>query len=141
MRDLEVDEESKFVKEAWKRWSLKVSKLQILGDTGYPDRIIWFPGGRPILFEFKREGYEPDPKQAFIHKELRSLGYIVETHTNANRAIQSLSDAVAAAQLSKEGRKVPSGTRIGRAAAGSGAGKNINHDGGNQTSAKSGKRR
>lgn len=140
MRDLEVGEESKFVKEAWKRWSLKVSKLQILGDTGYPDRIIWFPGGRPILFEFKREGYEPDPKQAFIHKELRSLGYIVETHTNANRAIQSLSDAVAAAQLSKEGRKVPSGARVSRSVSFARFGENIYNDGRNQAPAKSRKR-
>jgi hypothetical protein len=94
MRDLEVDEEAKFVREAWKRWSLKVSKLQILGDTGYPDRIIWMPGGRPILFEFKREGYKPEPKQAVIHKELTRLGYQVEVHTNADDAIASLSKTV-----------------------------------------------
>jgi len=97
VRDLEVDEEAKFVRECWKHWSLKVSKFEIPGDTGYPDRIIWMPGGRPIFFEFKREGYEPSLKQSVIHAELCLLGYQVEVHTNADRALQSLARAVEAA--------------------------------------------
>jgi hypothetical protein len=94
MRDREVDEEAKFVRECWKQWGLKVSKLQIIGDTGYPDRVVWFPGGKPIFIEFKREGYEPEPKQEEIHAELKRLGYHIETHTNANRALQTISKAV-----------------------------------------------
>jgi hypothetical protein len=119
VRDREVDEEAKFVRECWKRWSLKVSKFQILGDTGYPDRVVWFPGGKPIFIEFKREGYEPELKQAEIHAELTRLGYLVETHTNADRALQSIASAVEATQLPKASREVPTGARSRRSVLGS----------------------
>ena len=45
--------------------------------TGYPDRIFWVPGGKPLFIEFKRPGEDLRPKQKHIAKELRKLGYNV----------------------------------------------------------------
>ena len=91
---------------AMEHLGIKGSKLSVLGDTGYPDRIFWVPGGRPLLIEFKRPGEEPTPKQAHIHEELRKLGYGVEVHNDAIEAFQAVVSAVEAARLSKEGREI-----------------------------------
>lgn len=98
MRDLEVDTETAVVAEAWKRWGIKGSKLRILGDDGYPDRIFWIPGGRPMMIEFKRSGFDLEPKQEYIHDELKRLGYDVEAHDNTISALQALARAVEAAK-------------------------------------------
>jgi hypothetical protein len=90
----------------WKYLGIEGSKLKVLGDTGYPDRIFWLPGGRPILIEFKRPGEEPRPKQEQIHERLRGLGYEVQTHDNAIAAFQAVIDAVDTTRLSEDGRKI-----------------------------------
>ena len=82
------------------------SKLVTPGDTGYPDRIFWIPGGRPLLIEFKRPGEEPRPKQEHIHAQLKQLGYKIEVHDNAVRAFSAVIKAVATTRLSKESREV-----------------------------------
>jgi len=82
------------------------SKLVVPGDTGFPDRIFWIPGGKPLLIEFKRPGEEPKPKQLHNHQQLRKLGYRVEVHDNELRALQAVIDAVETTQLPKEGREI-----------------------------------
>ena len=90
----------------WTHLGIKGSKLVTPGDTGYPDRIFWVPGGKPVMIEFKRPGELPTPKQLYIHNQLRALGYTVEVHSNEIRAFQAIIDAVATTRLSKEGREV-----------------------------------
>lgn len=103
---LESQVENKACELVWKYLGIEGSKLNILGDTGYPDRIFWIPGGRPLLIEFKRPGEEPRPKQIHIHEQLRGLGYEVQVHDNAIDAFQAVIDAVDATRLPEDGRKV-----------------------------------
>lgn len=102
--------ESKIEKDAvdlvWNHLGIVGSKLVTPGDTGYPDRIFWVPGGRPVLIEFKRLGEEPTPKQKYIHDQLKQLDYQVEVHDNAIRAFSTIIEAVATTRLSKKGRKI-----------------------------------
>lgn len=81
-----------------------VTKLTIAGQTGWPDRCFWLPGGRPLLIEFKRVDEAPRQKQAYIHKQLRELGYDVETHDTKEDAIASIKTRRAAAQNDKARR-------------------------------------
>ena len=104
MRESKIERDA--VDLVWKHLGIVGSKLVTPGDTGYPDRIFWLPGGKPLLIEFKRPGEEPEPKQEYIHAQLRKLGYQVEVHDNAIRAFQAIIEAVATTRLSKEGPEI-----------------------------------
>lgn len=108
---LEVDIEEDVVKFAAEYLGIVGSKLKIGGDTGFPDRIFWFPGGKPFLIEFKKPGEEPEPKQVYQHNKLRNLGYRVEVHDDYIEAIQALCSAVDTEKASHEGLKVLSRAR------------------------------
>lgn len=82
------------------------AKLTVPGDTGYPDRIFWLPGGRPLLIEFKQPGEAPEPKQEYHIRRLRALGYLVEVHDNATDALRAVLRALDPACIPKAGRKV-----------------------------------
>lgn len=58
-------------------FGIRSVKLELKRDTGYPDRLFWVPGGKPLMIEFKRPGEKPTPKQEYIHEMLRQLGYMV----------------------------------------------------------------
>ena len=58
--------------------------------TGYPDRILWVPGGKPLFIEFKRPGEDLKPKQKYIAKELRKLGYNVVACDSVFSAVASV---------------------------------------------------
>lgn len=90
----------------WRYLGIKGSKLKVLGDTSYPDRLFWVPGGRPLLIEFKRPGEPPEPKQSYTHNWLRSLGYEVQVHDSALKAFKAVIDHVSKTKLSKPERKV-----------------------------------
>src|SRR5688572_27249648 len=102
--------ESKVEREAcdlvYNNLGIANSKLVTPGDTGYPDRIFWLPGGKPFLIEFKQPGKEARVKQAHIHKLLRKLGYLVEVHDDPIDAFEAVINAVDSPRLSKEGRKI-----------------------------------
>jgi hypothetical protein len=104
--ELENDIEIEAVDLVWKYLGIKGSKLKVVGDTGYPDRIFWMPGGRPLLIEFKKPGEEPRPKQLKIHRQLRKLGYQVEVHDNAIEAFQAVIKTVETNPLYEKGNKV-----------------------------------
>lgn len=122
MSDVESKIEQHACELAWKHLGIIGSKLVTPGDTGYPDRIFWIPGGRPLLIEFKRPGEEPRPKQEYIQNQLRKLGYQVEVHDNAIRAFQSVINAVESSRLPKEGREILARARSICAILGSGTG-------------------
>jgi hypothetical protein len=104
MRESKIERDA--VNLVWEHLGIVGSKLVTPGDTGYPDRIFWIPGGRPLLIEFKRPGEEPKPKQEYIHAQLKKLGYQVEVHDNAIRAFSAVIEAVATTRLPKEGRQI-----------------------------------
>lgn len=64
------------------------------GDTGYPDRIFWLPGGRPLLIEFKRPGGKLSEKQKFQINRLRAGGYLVEVCYSEDEAYQAVKTAL-----------------------------------------------
>jgi len=63
-------------------------------ETGWPDRLFFIPGGRPFLIEFKEVGYEPDPKQIYIHDMLEGLGYDVAWTDEEAAALQAIEERV-----------------------------------------------
>ena len=89
-----MNPETKIEKDAcdliYKHLGVLSSKLKVLGQTGFPDRIFWLPDGKPLLIEFKCPGEEPEPKQRHIHAQLRALGYMVEVHDNDLDALQAV---------------------------------------------------
>lgn len=46
-------------------------------ETGYPDRLVLWPGGRAEWVELKSRGKRPTRLQALRHAELRRLGFRV----------------------------------------------------------------
>lgn len=109
-------------------------KLNLTGNTGWPDRLFFIPGGRPLLIEFKQPGETPEPRQRLIHAFLSYNNYDIETHTTTQGAVQAVTArlaaaveagwqpstgkaqlSLAAACLSKEGREVPPRQRRGGA--------------------------
>jgi hypothetical protein len=91
---------------AWELLGVENTKLKDLGENGYPDRLFWLPGGKPLLIEFKRPGEKPEPKQVDIHRKLQALGYNVQVHTNEFDALEAIIEAVDTPQLPKEGREI-----------------------------------
>lgn len=81
-------------------------KLNITGRIGFPDRLFFIPGGRPLVIEFKREGEPPRPIQAYVLEGLRELGYDVAVADNVPSAFQAVQAAVRAS--GKDPRRSPS---------------------------------
>lgn len=106
MRELETSIEQNACDLIFDNLGIENSKLKVLGDNGFPDRVFWLPGGRPFLIEFKRPGEEPRPKQLYIHNKLRNLGYQVEVHDNAINAFEAVIKALESTPLPEEGRQV-----------------------------------
>ena len=75
-------------------------------ETGWPDRLFFIPGGHPFLLEFKEVGYEPEPKQEYIHGTLEDLGYDVAWTDNEEAALEAIKARVdkARARISKARR-------------------------------------
>lgn len=87
-------------------------KFTTPGRKGYPDRIFFIPGGKPLLIEFKRDGEDPEPYQAYIHEILRGLSYEVQVHDNFDTAISAVRTALESATQSARRCAVPTGARL-----------------------------
>ena len=72
--------------EAMKTIGVVTLKLNILGNRGWPDRLVILPEGRTVFIEFKIPGAELEPLQKFQHDTLRRLEHKVMTFDNAERA-------------------------------------------------------
>jgi len=68
-------------------------KLNVKWNVGWPDRVFFIPGGRPLFIEFKRPNERASPLQAHVHAGLRDLGYRVEVYDNVNDAINAIQSA------------------------------------------------
>ena len=56
----------------------KALKFEPPGSGGWPDRIIFLPGGKTLFVEVKAPGQKPRPLQVKRAKELQKLGFFVE---------------------------------------------------------------
>ena len=81
-------------------------KVNVRGNTGWPDRIFWVPGGKPLIIEFKTPDGELSPKQKYHIERLKKDGYNVEVCDNAIDALYAAIKAVEATRLSEEGRQI-----------------------------------
>jgi len=104
--ELEEDIEISSCNKIWKWLGIKGYKLKIVGETGFPDRIFFIPGGRPYLAEYKLPGEPARAKQKYIHNMLTILGYKIGVFDNEYDAIQAIIQAVESTRLSKESRKI-----------------------------------
>ena len=98
-RVLEKDIENAVGKalNAWSREQgtpLLYLKLSVLGNRGYPDRMVVYQG-RILFIEFKRPGEEPTKRQLYVHQLLRDLGHEVQVHDNADEAVAAIKAEVA----------------------------------------------
>lgn len=75
-------------------------KLNIMGRRGWPDRIFFVPGGKPVFIEFKRVKEKARKLQAYIHKQLREKGYDVYIADTAEQG-----KAILASARVSEGRR------------------------------------
>ncbi len=82
----EVDIDRKVVTYATAALGLTCIKLSGTSFNGLPDRMFLIPGGRPFFIEFKRAGKPLRPLQQERHQQLKSLGYDVEAHDDAETA-------------------------------------------------------
>ena len=72
----ERDIERKLVSEIKKRGG-GCLKLVSPGNSGVPDRLCLFPGGKAIFVEIKAPGKVPRPLQEAQIRKLRNLGFPV----------------------------------------------------------------
>lgn len=77
MKTLETQIEQQACRQILLKHGIKSIKLTPTQATGYPDRLFFIPGGKPLLIEFKRPGEAPRPKQRHIIQWLKKLGYQV----------------------------------------------------------------
>ncbi|BEG98123.1 VRR-NUC domain-containing protein [Bacteroides sedimenti] len=68
-------------------------KFYCLSYTGMPDRIILMPGGKVYFVELKSEYKKPSPRQAFVHEQLRQLGFDV-SYMNTEEQLTSFLDRI-----------------------------------------------
>ena len=75
------------------RWArakgIIVLKLNLIGNTGWPDRLFLY-GGQVVFIEFKRPGGKLARNQPQRVATLRDAGFIVGVFDNADKAISFL---------------------------------------------------
>lgn len=67
---------------------IRCPKFSAIGWRSWPDRVIFLPGGKVILIEFKRKGEGPTPGQKECHDYLRSIGHLVLVTYDENEALE-----------------------------------------------------
>lgn len=65
-------------------------KFESPGFTGVPDRIILMPGGRLFFVELKAPGQKERPRQEYVQRQLRNLGFIVISSVDGEKAIDKV---------------------------------------------------
>jgi len=76
------------------RYGIQSAKFTSPGMNGFPDRIYFVPGGKPVFIEFKEPGELPRPLQAFRIQWLRSIGYLVYWTDSVEGACEIIEDAL-----------------------------------------------
>jgi hypothetical protein len=84
------------------RWVEKQAKIRHgiesakWGQDGWPDRVFFLPGGKPLVIEFKAPGEAPSERQAYRVGFLQQLGYDVEVHDDREQALEAIRSRVEA---------------------------------------------
>ena len=60
------------------------------GYTGVPDRMILVPGGKIIFVELKAPGKKERPRQVYVQRRLRELGFIVVSSVDSDDRINQV---------------------------------------------------
>lgn len=89
-----------------KRRGIRFLKLNTAGNHGWPDRLFFVPGGRPIIIEFKRPGGEVSGQQSDHIGYLKRMGYDAYVVEEVAVGIAILEKSLEAAQVSKESSEV-----------------------------------
>jgi hypothetical protein len=113
-RRLESSIESAACKKIKAELGVDSLKLNLRGNRGWPDRLFFIPGGRPLLIEFKRPGTEPEPLQVYRHNQLKEWDYAIEVHDTTEGAFRAVARALEAAQVPKGRGQVVAGARVRR---------------------------
>lgn len=67
-------------------------KLSPVFFIGIPDRLLLLPGGRALFVETKTTGKGPSKIQAYVHKQLRAIGFDVRVIDSTEGINQLLND-------------------------------------------------
>ena len=70
-------------------------KFSSMTETGYPDRIVLFPGGLIAFVELKSKGKKPTRLQDLRHEQLREMGfpvYVIDHQDKVADMLNELSD-------------------------------------------------
>lgn len=68
-------------------------KFSSMTETGYPDRIVLFPGGLMAFVELKSTGKKPTKLQEIRHGQLREMGfpvYVVDDKEGVDTTLEEL---------------------------------------------------
>lgn len=135
MAGLETDLEERVCNDALRLYGVLNLKLNGRGNTGYPDRIFWIPGGEPLLIEFKLPDEDPRKRQNLVHAQLLYKGYDVQVHDTYEEAIAAIRKALDTARPPDAGRQLLARSLFSSLIPGPGAGKNKYRLRGNKGSA------
>ena len=90
------------------RLGVLVLKVNPLWSAGWPDRVFFIPGGRPLFIEFKRPGGKTSKKQEEIIGKLRGSGYDVEIIDKVEEGKDAIRTRLEAYTIHEEGNPVDS---------------------------------
>lgn len=94
----QINQIESVTEQAVVRWAvargIEQTKLNLMGQRGWPDRVFWLAGGRPLLMEFKRLGSKPRKLQQAVHERLKRLGYDTHCIDRAEDGINILRNAI-----------------------------------------------
>lgn len=70
--------------------TIKLTTLGARGASGWPDRLVLVPGGGAMFVELKAPGKEATDLQKARHEVLRKLGFVVQVHDDAKKAVHAV---------------------------------------------------
>lgn len=95
MSEIESSAEKRFG-ERLSRWSYEMGfnvtylKLSVLGQRGWPDRLLLWPDREVMFIEWKADNEEPRKLQDYIHGILRSMGFDVRVYVDDVVALEEV---------------------------------------------------
>lgn len=90
----EAEIERYVVHYAAERFGVYSTKMGTEYSTGWPDRLFFIPGGKPLMIEFKQPGGKVTEKQKYMHAKLKKSGYVVEVHDDVTEALRSIERSI-----------------------------------------------
>lgn len=76
------------------RRGISYIKLDPYTNKGWPDRIFFLWGGRPLLMELKRPGEKPRKLQQYVLRKLERMGYDVCVAETTEEGVAYLRDRI-----------------------------------------------